>query len=278
MFKFSVLISVYHKEKIENFTAAIDSVINQTLLPNEIVLVQDGPLTVELENAIANYLNTHPGLFSVIVLPENKGLGAALGIGLQKCAYPWVARMDTDDICISDRFEKQVAFLERNPEYDILSGYISEFDNDTGQALKIKKIPLNHDEAIRFFRFRSPINHVTVMLRKDKVLEAGNYQAFYLLEDYYLWARMILHKARIAGIPDVLVSVRVDQKTMFRRNHWKYFRNEVRLHAFFLKKKLISLPVFLFNVVLRFFVRNAPNFISTFIYRRIRSSPSYEKI
>jgi glycosyltransferase involved in cell wall biosynthesis len=268
--EFSVLISVYYKEKIENFVAAIDSVINQTRMPNEIVLVKDGPLTIELDNAILNYQNVHPGLFSIIELPENKGLGAALGIGLQKCAYPWVARMDTDDICVYNRFEKQIAFLEKHPGIDILSGYISEFDSKTGLELNIKKIPLKHDDAIHFFRKRSPINHVSVILRKEKVLESGNYKAFYLLEDYYLWARMIQNKSRIAGIPDILVKVRVDQKTMFRRNHWKYFINECKLHKYFFENKQITLFDLIFNISIRFFVRNSPSFISKFIYKSLR--------
>lgn len=268
--EFSVLISVYYKEKIENFVAAIDSVINQTRMPNEIVLVKDGPLTTELDNAIINYQNAHPGLFSIIELPENKGLGAALGIGLQKCAYPWVARMDTDDICVYNRFEKQIAFLEKHPGIDILSGYISEFDSKTGLELNIKKIPLKHDEAIHFFRKRSPINHVSVILRKQKVLESGNYKAFYLLEDYYLWARMIQNKSRIAGISDILVKVRVDQKTMFRRNHWKYFINECKLHKYFFEHKQITLFDLIFNISIRFFVRNSPSFISKFIYKSLR--------
>jgi len=268
--EFSVLISVYYKEKIENFVTAIDSAINQTIVPNEIVLVKDGPLTFDLDSAILNYQNTYPGLFSVIELPENKGLGEALGIGIQKCRFPWVARMDTDDICVYNRFEKQIAFIEQNPGIDILSGYILEFDSETGVDLSVKKIPLNHKDAIHFFRSRSPINHVAVMLRKEKVLESGNYKAFYLLEDYYLWARMIMHGSKIAGIPDILVKVRIDQKTMFRRNHWKYFMSEFKLHKYFYDNKLISFSNFITNIGIRFFVRTSPVFFSKFIYKLIR--------
>jgi glycosyltransferase involved in cell wall biosynthesis len=268
--KFSVLISVYFKEKKDNFISAIDSVINQSLVPNEIVIVKDGPLTYELNSAIDDYLDKYPGLFSIIELHENKGLGEALGIGLEKCTFPWIARMDTDDICVYDRFEKQIAYIESNPDIDILSGYISEFESDSGVVLNVKKIPLSHNKAVHYFRSRSPINHVTAMLRKDKVLEAGNYKAFYLLEDYYLWARMIKHNARIAGIPDILVKVRVDQKTMFRRNHWKYFINEYRLHKYFYQNKLISYAEFIKNILIRLIVRNCPVFISKFIYKLIR--------
>ena len=268
--EFSVLISVYYKEKIENFISAIDSIINQTLVPNEIVLVKDGPLTQELDVAIIHYQKAHPGLFIIIELSENKGLGEALGIGLQKCTFPWVARMDTDDICVIDRFEKQIQFIKINPEIDILSGYILEFDNFSGEELSIKKIPLKHNDAINYFRSRSPINHVAVMLRKEKVLESGNYKKFYLLEDYYLWARMIQKKAKIAAIPEILVKVRVDKKTMFRRNHLKYFIYEFELHKYFYKNKLISLPDFILNIASRFLIRNSPIFISKYVYKLIR--------
>jgi glycosyltransferase involved in cell wall biosynthesis len=270
MFSFSVLISVYYNERVDHFVSAIDSIINQTLFPDEIVLVKDGPLTKELNCAIDSYIEIYSSLFSIIELPKNIGLGGALGIGLIKCRNKWVARMDTDDISLPDRFEKQFDYLKKHPDIDILSGFITEFDSETGIDLNIKKIPLKHDDAIKYFRSRSPINHVSVVLRKEKVLEAGNYKDFYLLEDYYLWARMIKHKSKIAGIPYTLVKVRVDKNTMFRRNHWKYFVSEFKLNIYFYESELISFIELIKNIGIRFFVRNSPRFIIKFIYKYLR--------
>ena len=124
--KFSCLLSLYKKENPAYFKVAMDSILNQTLLPTEIVLVEDGKLTEELDNIINDYVNQYPELFKIVAFDENRGLGLALRDGVLACSYDYIARMDTDDISDKHRFEKQIAYLEKYPEIDLLVTAISE--------------------------------------------------------------------------------------------------------------------------------------------------------
>ncbi|WP_304708934.1 glycosyltransferase [uncultured Rikenella sp.] len=268
MVHYSILISVYHREQPEFLETALSSVFDQTVLPDEVVLVKDGPLTPGLDAVISRYAALHPELH-VITLPENVGLGAALNEGLKHCSYDLVARMDSDDICVNDRFERQLNIFSQHPECDIVGGWIDEFSNDPHCPEAVRQLPETHEEIGRFFRIRSPVNHVTVMFRRSAVLAAGGYQPFYLLEDYWLWGRMLHNGARFYNIPAILVHVRGGNAMAARRGGWKYAVSEVKLQRAFLRLGLIGYGTFCTNVIMRFTVRIMPNRLRTFVYQKL---------
>ena len=186
---FSVLLSLYHKESPLFLRQSLTSIFTQTLLPIEVVLVEDGPLTDELYAVIKEFTSQHPEL-KVISLPTNRGLGKALNEGLKHCSYDLVARMDTDDIAKPDRFEKQLAIFLEHPEIDVVGAWIDEFEGEVSNVLSMRKVPEQHENILRFAKGRCPVNHPVVMFRKSAVLKAGGYKHFPLFEDYYLWVRM----------------------------------------------------------------------------------------
>lgn len=264
----SVLISVYHREHPEYLDTALGSIFGQTIQADEVILVKDGPLTPGLDAVISRYAARHSELH-VISLQQNAGLGAALNEGLKHCAHELVARMDSDDVCANDRFERQLNIFSQHPEYDIIGGWIDEFSDDPHCPEAVRQLPETHEEIGRFFRTRSPMNHVTVMFRRSAVLAAGGYQPFYLLEDYWLWGRMLHNGSRFYNIPAILVHVRGGNAMTARRGGWKYAVSEVRLQRAFLRLGLIGYVTFCKNVMIRFTVRVMPNRLRTFVYQKL---------
>lgn len=248
---FSVLMSVYYKDSPEWLREAIKSVISQTAKPKEIIIVCDGPLTPELDKILdenRDFVKTHR-------LAKNMGLGEALRQGLEQCSCSLVARMDSDDISLPDRFEKQLAVFEKNPELAVLGGMIEEFDSHTLKPICIRQVPLEDAGIRKFLKFRNPMNHVSVMFRKDAVMKAGGYQPFPLLEDYYLWARMMAKGFRLMNIPEILVKVRIDANMFGRRGGLAYFRNNLAMYGKLRELGLITVPEYIFNACVRFTVQ-----------------------
>jgi glycosyltransferase involved in cell wall biosynthesis len=249
--KFSVLMSVYEKDKPEFFRDAIDSVLAQTAKPNEIVLVKDGPVGAELEEVINEYEQKTDGLLKVINLEENKGLGIALAEGIKKCSFDIVARMDADDLSSPQRFEKQLTFLKNNPDIDVVSCYLAAFERSPEKVLFVRRSPLLHNEIEKKFRFRFCMNHAPSMFRKKAVLEAGNYMPFAGLEDYLLWAKMLLNGAKMATIGQVLYYHRWEKELLKRRSGLKRAVQQIRLQKEFLKIGFVNRRQFLRNVLIR---------------------------
>ena len=167
MKSFSVLISIYYKESPIYFREALDSVFAQTLLPAEIVLVKDGPLTPELDAIIEEYAARHP-IFKIVTNETNLGLGRALATGLLACSYEYVARMDTDDLIAPTRFEKEIRKLDEG--YDVVSCWTKIFEGDVSHVLCIRARPEFHDDIVRLAKRRSPINHPGAVFRKSSTL------------------------------------------------------------------------------------------------------------
>lgn len=220
---FSVLMSLYIKEKPEYFCQCMESVLRQTVLPDEIVIVKDGPLTAELENTLAEYVAADPELYTIVPLEKNVGLGLALAEGILHCRNELVARMDTDDISADDRFEKQLCAFADHPEIDICGGQIAEFEGSIDNIVARRTVPTDHASIVRYQKRRDAFNHVTVMFKKSAVLRAGNYQSALLMEDTMLWANMIMAGAQCMNLEDTLVFVRVGADMFERRGGWKYF-------------------------------------------------------
>jgi len=268
--------SIYYREKAEYFDRAMYSVWDeQTLKPDEIVLVKDGPLSKELDDIIEKWKNKLGKTFKVIDLKENIGLGDALNIGLEKCSYDVVARMDTDDISRPHRFEKQIEFMKRHPKIDIIGSWISEFDEDENKIISIRKLPIEHEHIKNFSKKRCPVNHPSVVFRKEAVLEAGGYKKLIGLEDYYLWARMLENGAKFLNIPECLVHMRTGVDLIDRRRGIHYALREVRLQNTLYKIGHINEWEYLQNIAIRFTTRIMPKKFVKFIYKKIRNNTHF---
>lgn len=265
---FSVLLSLYSKETPVFLRQSLYSIFQQTLSPTEVVLVKDGPLTGELDNVIAEYVVKHPEL-KTVSLAENQGLGKALNEGLKHCSYELVARMDTDDVAKSDRFEKQIAIFCAHPELDVVGAWIDEFEGTIGNVISIRKLPEKHEDICQFARKRCPVNHPVVMFRKSAVIAAGGYQHFSSFEDYYLWVRMLLNNARFYNIPESLLYFRFSPGMFKRRGGWKYAQDEFRFQRMLWKRGFVGFPCLIQNIWIRFIVRIIPNKIRIFLYKKV---------
>lgn len=265
-YKISVSICVYWKDNPEWFDTAVQSVLNQTVPPAEVVLVVDGPVGEELDAVIRKYEKME--IFRVIRLKENQGTGIARNYALQACTHEMLAVMDADDICLPDRFEKQLKYFASDSQLDAVGAYISEFVDTPDCVVAQRVVPITDQEIKQFMKRRNPVNHVTAMCRKASVEAAGGYQDWHYHEDYYLWIRMALSGMRFANIPETLVNVRVGRDMYNRRGGMKCFRSGARLMKYMYDQKFISLGRFLFNVCERFAVQVLfPNELRGWIYR-----------
>lgn len=269
MEKFSICTSVYKNDKPEYVRIALDSMlVYQSVKPKEIVLVQDGPVPAELQQVLHEYESKYPDVMNVIRLEKNGGLGNALKLGVEYAKNNICARMDSDDICLPDRFEKQLAYLEAHPECDIVGGQMTEFIDTPDNIVGRREVPLSNDEIYQFMKSRCALNHVTVMFRKQAVMKAGNYQDWFWNEDYYLWVRMMLAGCKFANILDVAVNVRSGSDQYARRGGKKYFDSEIGIKKLMLKEGLISKKDYLVNYVERFIIqRMLPNSVRGWVFR-----------
>lgn len=262
--QFSVLISIYRKEQAEYLRASLNSVFAQTVSPSEVVLVKDGPLTEELELVLSDFSEKHPEL-KTVSLPRNVGLGQALNEGLKHCSHELVARMDTDDICKPNRFERQLQAFTERPDIDVCSSWIDEFEDDKERVTGQRRLPEEHEDIVPFAKSRSPVNHAVAMYKKSKVTAAGGYYGF--PEDSHLWVRLLMKGARFHNLQESLLWVRTSADMFQRRGGWQYLNKDLHSQWTFYRIGFLSLPAFLKNVCIRVPVRMMPNILRTWIYK-----------
>lgn len=249
--KFSVLMSIYYKEKADFFDSSLNSVLeNQTLMPNEVIIVKDGPIGVELEKIISKYKKKFPKIIKVVPLEKNVGLGIALNYGLEKCKYELVMRMDTDDICEKNRFKKQVEYMSSHPEVSVLGGCIEEFHEDLNESKRLKKMPQSNEAVKAYAKLRNPINHMTACFRKSDIISVGGYQPLLYLEDYYLWIRVLLSDKVIENMPDTLVYARIGNGFEKRRGNKSQIKGWKKLQKIMYKNKMINIFERIRNIVM----------------------------
>jgi len=217
---YSVLMSVYEKEEPQYFRESIESMVNQTLPPEEIVIVKDGALTRQLEEIINDFTKRHPKLFTIVPLKQNVGLGKALNYGLENCRNELVARMDTDDISVKDRCEIQVETFNRNPNLHIVGSFIDEFEDDYKTIVSSRMVPTSHEDILKFSRRRNPFNHPTVMYKKSAVLKNEGYGDFRRNQDLDLFVRMLHNGSKAKNIDQSLVLFRANEDNLKRRKSW----------------------------------------------------------
>ena len=265
---FSVLCSLYYKESPMALRESLDSIFSQTLIPTEVVIVKDGPLTDELENVLVEYVGKYD-IIKIVPLEKNVGLGAALNEGMKHCSYDLIARMDTDDIAKENRFEEQINIFKARPELDVVGAWIDEFEGDISNVKSIRKLPENHNEIFIHGKDRCPINHPVVMFKKNAVTSAGGYKHFYLFEDYYLWVRMLVNNSKFYNIQKSLLYFRLSPDMFQRRGGLKYARSEARFEKTMYDLGYISFFKMSYNVIARFTVRVMPNRLREWVYKNI---------
>lgn len=267
--KFSVLMSIYVKEKPEYAKACFDSLLSQTCPADEWVIVEDGKLTEPLYSLLNTYQTRYPNLIKRVPLKQNLGLGLALREGINHCSNELIARMDTDDIARNDRFERQLAEFEKNPQLDICGSQIKEFIGSIDNIVSRRIVPTNDVAIKKFQKKRTAFNHMTVMYKKTAVLRAGNYQHAPLIEDSLLWVNMFLTGARCMNIDDYLVYARVGQDMFQRRGGLSYFRKYKAGRKRILNTGYISYWDYISTIYLELFLSMAPVKCRAYIYQNI---------
>ena len=266
MHNFSVLLSVYHKETPIFLTHALHSIWdNQTLKPSEIVIVKDGLLTKELDAEIEQFSQKAP--VKVISLKHNVGLGPALAAGLLECSNELVARMDSDDVSYPNRFEKQIPLMEKG--YDVVSSWSIFFENTLANIIATKKRPERHEKIMKLAKKRSPVCHASCILRKSKVLEAGNYRNYPYYEDYDLWVRMLLNGSKFYNLQDYVYYVRGSLSQFGRRGGLSYLKTEIKVHRNFRKVGFLTRFELMRNVMIRIVIRVLPVSLRKNVYMLI---------
>lgn len=269
MHNFSICTSIYKNDKSEFVRVALDSMlVNQGVRPSEIVLVQDGPVSYDLSRLLLEYKEKYGDVLNIIKLEKNRGLGNALKIGVENSKYNIIARMDSDDICVPDRFEKQLAYLDAHPDCDIVGGQITEFIDSPDNIVGRREVPLTNENIYDYMKSRCAFNHPTVMFRKEAVLKVGNYQDWFWNEDYYLWVRLMKNKSVMANLPDVLVNMRSGLDQYSRRGGKKYFDSEIGIKKLMLKEGMITKAQFVINYIERFIIQiMLPNSVRGWVFR-----------
>lgn len=269
--RISVVMSVYKNDKAPWFSEAVKSVVYQSLRPSEIVVVLDGPVAKSVEDTLADWMNREPGLFKVVRLKENSGLGIALQKGIEETSYELIARMDSDDISESNRFEQQVSYFNRHPETDIVGGQISEFFDGTEEHIGDRLVPCTDSMIKDYMKRRCPMNHVSVMMKKESVITVGGYRDWPYNEDYDLWIRMAYAGMVFSNLNSILVNVRVDKDMYARRGGYSYFKSEFLIQQEMMKLHIIGFSRFISNVFIRFFAQLVvPNSIRALLYKLLR--------
>ena len=254
MIKFSVAMCVYGGDNPSFFREALDSIYSQTLLPDEIVLVVDGPVPEEINNVIKAFEESTID-FKCTRLEKNNGHGIARRVAMEKCSFDYVAIVDSDDINCSNRFAREIAEFESDKSLSAVGSFCYHFTDNTSNVIVKETVPLSNDEIRDYIKRRCPICQPTVMLKKDDVLAVGGYQDWYWAEDYYLWIRMVLGNKRLANINEYLVYHRTSLEQMNRRGGWKYFSSLRKLYKYMLKNKMINYFDYFFNVSSRFIMQ-----------------------
>ncbi|TNV18996.1 glycosyltransferase [Buttiauxella sp. B2] len=266
--KFSVLMSLYHKESAANLDDCLLSLYNQTLTIPEVICVYDGPVSKELDDIVMKWASKLP--IKTVKLDRNVGLGNALNEGLKHCSYDFVARMDTDDICVETRFSEQIAYLEKNPQTAILGSNTLEFESDENIITSSRIVPSSSQDIVKYASLKNPFNHMSVIFNKNTIISVGGYRHHYLMEDYNLWLRVLATSCQVANIESYLVKVRAGDGMIARRRGLLYIKSEYQLAYLKYKLKFQSLPISLTYFFIRSLPRLLPVPLLRYLYKKSR--------
>lgn len=247
---FSILMSVYDAENPVFLDESIQSIIKNSVLPSEIVIVKDGCLNDSLELVLKKY-DSNP-LFKIVGYEKNQGLGFALNYGLEHCKYNLIARMDSDDLCFEERFKYQLDAFNNESSLSIVGSNIFEFIDNKNKIVSKRIVPEKNDQILKYCKTRNPFNHPAVMFKKKDVLAVGGYKPFFRHEDYYLWYRMLKQGFSGYNVQTPLVFMRISNHFYRRRGGFKAFSYRNKLNKIMLKDGFIGfgtyIKVFLLNL------------------------------
>lgn len=268
MNNYSVLMPLYKNDNLEWFQYSLNSMLNQTILADEIVIICDGALTPELDSKLLEYTSKYSTLFKVYRFKKNVGLGIALAKGIELCSNELVARMDADDYSIPQRCEIQLKTFKSNPYLDVVGSNVSEFIGDIKNVVSYVKLPEMQEQIVEFAKKRCPIRHPALMYKKSSVLKAGNYRNYRHAQDYNLIVHMILTGSKIYNIQDNLTYMRVSPDFYKRRGGWKQMRLIVKLKKEFYDYGFYSKKDFIISGIGNAVVCLVPNHIREVFYKK----------
>ena len=263
--RYSVLMSVYEKENPQFLRESVESMIRQTVKPDEVVLVVDGPVFNNIKETVVN-LEKEYGL-KVVYLSENKGLGNALNHGLEYCSNEIVARMDSDDISFKDRIEKELTLM-LSENADIVSGTVLEFVGNTDNVIASRKLPQTHSEILKWVRKRNPFNHPAVIFKKNTITSLGGYSDYLFFEDYELFANALSKGAKGANVDEPCLFMRAGKDMYKRRGGINYVKHMLRFYKRFSQLGFCSFKERIFCVFPRIIVALMPNYFRKNLYKK----------
>ena len=264
---FSLLLSVYEGDRPDYLRRAFRSAVDdQTVPPDQVVIVRDGPVREELAACLEELTQGSPVPVTFVPLEHNGGLGPALDAGLAASQYDVVARMDADDVAMPQRFAVQIPLIA---EADIVGSGLLEFVGDTDNIVGQRVPPTDPAQILAYARMHDPFNHPTVVYRRSAVLAAGGYGDLPLMEDYALFARMLAGGARAVNVAEPLVWYRVGATAFKRRGGRALVRSELRLQREFLRLGFTTTPQFARNVLIRGGYRLVPWWLRRAVYRPV---------
>lgn len=266
--RFSVLMSVYKKENPSFLDEALKSVENQTVVPQQIVIVEDGKLTAGLNEVLEAHKNFFEGDFTLIKSIENRGLGLSLRLGTRFVKNDWIARMDSDDIASPKRFELQLNKIVNDANIVLVGGQIDEFEGDINNITGVRSVPTSGDEIREFLKWRNPFNHPTVMIKKKVLENVGGYEGKGKLEDYFLWAKIISSGYEVSNLPEILVHMRTDAGMYSRRGDFKNLKYIFNLRNYLRKLGIISITQMIAGDVIMVSNVIIPSTLREKIYKR----------
>lgn len=264
---YSVLMSVYTNETASNLKESIDSVLAQSVPPFEFVIVEDGLLNDSLRATLDQYEQRYPDLFHFVKKEKNEGLGLALRLGVEHCCCEWIARMDSDDIWHSNKMEKQIDVLEKNPDLDMIGCVYIEFFEDNTTVLR--QTPQTHEELYQYLHRRNPFGHDSMLLHKQSILAAGNYQDELRFEDYGLWIRLVLNGAKMHNLQIPYLYVRANLSYYNRRGGMQYFLQNFAFFKKYYQRGFFTLKDCILSLTPRFIVALIPGNVRTYIYKKM---------
>lgn len=263
--------SVYINDNVNYLHDAIESIYQlQIRKPDQVVIVCDG-VVLDSHMKVLNYWKSRfPAIFKIVHLPINLGLPSALNFGITFCKYNYIARMDADDISSEYRFQHQISYLCNNLDVTIIGSNVFEFRNSIKNIINRKLVPIDPDRISRYIKFRNPINHMSVIFKKEDILKVGGYPLIQGYEDYLLWVKLYKKGYKIRNINLFLVFARIENDFISRRSGIKYFKSEITLQNNFYNLKLFGFAIFLFNVFTRPFLRLIPRSFLSVFYKVLR--------
>lgn len=267
---YSVLMSVYKNEQPEFFRESLESIFGQTLQPDEVVVVCDGPLSEQLDKVLSEFSDKYSDILKIHRLPENKGTAYCANVCLKIAANEYVMKMDSDDICMPYRAKKQMEYLAAHPEIDILGGFIEEFNSEDRTPIAVREVPVEEAEILHFARRRSPFNNQTMVYKRSIALEINGYsEELIRCEDYDFMVRMLMHGAKPANLPEILVKYRVNSANIKRRKNYLNTKSFIAVRKKIYKMGFSSFWDYLIPCLSQIFLFILPGKLTGFIYKKL---------